>query len=214
MSTPLAQLPGMSQRPSGGPPPALTREQLNSVPSQLNDPQRAALGQQQMPNDGGMMRQDDDDATINEVFNHLNGEAAQRVMSQQQQQAPQQPIAMQRAPPPQQQQQMEPEPEELLYYPTQYQLPDEDEAPPTDGIAGWWRRFFGADAESKTIDIQMFVFMAVVFFAASLLPVSDLISRYLPFTVGVPNAELALRAAMAALAIVLVKRWNDGGAAR
>ena len=198
MSTPINQLPGIQQRPPAGPPPALTREQLNTPPvPQFNTPLRPS----QQSSDGMLQ---DDDATIAEVFEHLNGEAAQRVVRQQ-------------PPAPQQPEEEEEEEDEGLYYPQQtYSEPEvEVEEPPPKGVAGWWRHFFGvsADASSRALDIQMLIFLTVVFFAASLMPVTDFISRFLPFAVGVPNAELGLKAVFAAVVVVGLKRWNDSGTA-
>ena len=178
---------------SSGPPPALTREQLNSLPTPQQ--QQSAMAMQQ-PQEA---LQDPDDATIQEVFNHIAGNEGPRRAPQHQHQHMQQ-----------QQQQHdadEQDPDELLYYGQhQYALPPQDPAPTT---GSWLQSLWGCGASRVSLDIQMLIFIACMVFAASMLPVGGLLSRYLPIAARVPNAELGLKALVAAAALVAIKRWND-----
>lgn len=197
MSTPIAQLPGISQHmpatTSTGPPPALTREQLNSLPSPQQ--QQSAMAMQQ-PQEA---LQDPDDATIQEVFNHIAGnEGPRRAPAQQHQQQHLQ----------QDSGEQDPDADELLYYDQQqqYALPPQQ---PASTTGGWLQSLWGCGASRVSLDLQMLVFIACMVFAASMLPVGGLLSRYLPIAARVPNAELGLKALVAAAALVAIKRWND-----
>ena len=168
-STPISQLPGAAQQAT----------QLQPPPT----PQ------------GAYDDANDDTDTLREVYNHLNGEAPQRMMAPPPPSASMQAILAPPTQPPQQ--------------PYQYQYPPPAAAPLQPGYFRQdYRPQYATEQPPQWMrELKVAAVMAALFFVISVLPIAPLLDRYLPVLTRVAYSEQALKAVACGVAFTLGSRF-------